>query len=156
MTRLISALIVLSVACTTGCQNNPADPPPPPPSDSRTYPSISVDRLEYLWNNATYMDVVFYELPVSLNQSTPDQIRTTIAHIGENVPSINPNCKPVGRIFFQVQGKNVEQADIYFQNGCTFYLWLDADGKATHANQFTQAGIDFYNNIYAQVEQMKQ
>lgn len=117
------------------------------------YPSISVDRLEYLWKNATYMDVVFYELPVALNQSTPEQIRSTIAHIAEDAPVIDPKCKPVGRIFFQVNGKNVEEADIYFQNGCTFYLWMK-DGKPTHANNFTQAGIEFYNNIYAQVQQM--
>lgn len=163
----LSSLILFScenkATTTTANEENLTNEAPVPGSagiassdaSQATYPSISIDRLEYLWNNANYMDVVFYELPVSLNQSTPEQIRSTIAHISEKPPIIDPNCKAVGRIFFQVDGVNVEEADIYFQNGCTFYLWLK-DGKPTHANTFTQAGIDFYNNIYAQVQQMNQ
>lgn len=164
MTRLIT-IIALSSLLLIACDNKSTDNKSAdtvlanevakPEAPQESYPSISVDRLEYLWNNATYMDVVFYELPVSLNQSTPEQIRSTIAHISETPPVIDPNCKPVGRIFFQVAGDNVEEADIYFQNGCTFYLWLK-DGKPTHANTFTKEGIDFYNNIYAQVQQMNQ
>lgn len=120
-----------------------------------SYPSISIDRLEYLWNNADYMDVVFYELPVSLNQSTQEQVRSTLAHISENPPVINPACKSVGRLFFQVKGKNVEEAEIYFENGCTYYVWLE-NGKPAYANLITKAGIDFYNNVYVQAQQLNQ
>lgn len=116
-----------------------------------SYPSIPVERLEYLWNNASYMDVVFYELPVSMNQSTLESIRTTLAHIAEEVPAISPNCKSIGRIFFQVGPKNVESAEIYFQPGCTFYLWLEND-KPTYANQMTEDGVAFYNNIFKSVQ----
>lgn len=119
------------------------------------YPSISIDRLEYLWNNATYMDVVFYQLPVSLNQSDNAQIRSTIAGVGEMPPVINPNCQSIGRIFFQVGGENVEQAEIYFNEGCTYYVWLENDQPA-YANEMTDAAINFYNNIFQQVQQAGQ
>lgn len=122
-----------------------------PAAATASYPSIPVERLEYLWNNATYMDVVFYELPVSMNQSSLESIRTTLAHIAEEVPAISPNCKSIGRIFFQVGQQNVESAEIYFQPGCTFYLWLEND-KPAYANQMTEDGVGFYNNIFKSVQ----
>jgi len=117
----------------------------------KTYPSIPIDRLEYLWNNSNYMDVVFYQLPVSLNQSTMEQIRSTIMGIGEGVPDISPQCQSIGRIFFQVDGENVETAEIYYQPGCTFYLWLE-DEQPAYANQMTEQAINFYSNIMQQVQ----
>ncbi|MEM8582724.1 MAG: hypothetical protein AAGF87_00575 [Bacteroidota bacterium] len=120
-------------------------------TSGKTYPSIPIDRLEYLWNNSNYMDVVFYQLPVSLNQSTMEQIRSTIMGIGEEVPAIDPACQSIGRIFFQVDGDNVETAEIFFQQGCTFYLWLE-DEQPAYANQMTEAGVNFYNNIMQQVQ----
>lgn len=155
--RYSSCLLIFGLLLLSGC-NDPGKKPAaatPTTAQPTSYPPISIDKLEYLWNNSTYMDVVFYELPVSLNQSTPEQIRATIAHISEETPVINPNCKSVGRIFFQVGGKNVEEAEIFFENGCTYYLWLK-DGKPFAANKINQSGIDFYNNVYAQVEQMNQ
>lgn len=116
-----------------------------------TYQSIPVERLLHLWENATHMDVVFYELPVSLNQSSLESIRTTLAHIAEEVPTISPNCKSIGRIFFQVGQENVESAEIYFQPGCTFYLWLEND-KPAYANQMDENGVKFYNNIFQSVK----
>lgn len=123
----------------------------PEATNNPAYPSIPIDRLEYLWNNSTYMDVVFYQLPVSLNQSTQDQVRSTLMGVGQEVSYIDPACQSIGRIFFQVGGENQETAEIYFQEGCTFYLWLE-DDKPAYANLMTEAGINFYNNILRQVQ----
>lgn len=122
------------------------------PTTGSTYPSIPLARLEYLWENVTYMDVIFYNLPVSLNQSSRDNIRSTLAQIAESTPTINPECQSIGRIFFQVEGKNVETAEIYFQQGCTYYVWLENEMPA-YANEMTEGGINFYNNIFKQVQE---
>lgn len=143
-TSNVDAASADETAPSTEVQNNT-------PTQMPEYPSISIDRLEHLWNNATYMDVVFYQLPVSLNQSDNAQIRSTIAGVGEKPPVINPNCQSIGRIFFQVGGENVEQAEIYFNEGCTYYVWLEDDQPA-YANEMTDAAINFYNNIFQQVQ----
>ncbi|MEM9834902.1 MAG: hypothetical protein AAF828_00285 [Bacteroidota bacterium] len=152
--RLWKSLMVVSVCCllllATSCQQKGSSAQTPAPAATAptpaTYESIPLERLQHLWNNATYMDVVFYELPFSLNQSSLDAIRSTLAHIAADAPTILPECKSIGRIFFQVDGKNVETAEIYFQQGCTFYLWLEND-KPAYANEFTEGGVAFYNNI---------
>lgn len=123
----------------------------PTATEGTSLPSIPIDRLEYLWNNADYLDVVFYELPASINQSTQDGIRTTIMHIGEQTPTLKPECKSIGRLFFQEKGKNIEQAEIYFQPGCAYYVWLEND-KPAYANVFTKEGVGFYYNIIESVK----
>lgn len=157
LSRLLFLACCLLLLCHCGNNNAAGNdstketPNTVPVATRASYPSIPVERLEYLWNNATYMDVVFYELPVSMNQSSLESIRSTLAHIAEEVPTISPDCKSVGRIFFQVGQQNVESAEIYFQAGCTFYLWLEND-KPAYANQLTEDGVAFYNNIFKSVQ----
>ncbi len=159
------SLLFFSLLLLSHCNQTPADAaatqttassqPAASSTTGKSYPSISLDRLQYLWDNASYMDVVFYELPISMNQSSLESIRTTLAHIAEETPVIAPNCKSIGRIFFQVGAKNVETAEIYFQPGCTCYLWLENDQPA-YANNMTEEGIAFYNNIFQSVQQQTQ
>ncbi|WP_020567577.1 hypothetical protein [Neolewinella persica] len=120
-----------------------------------TYPSIDLDRLVYLWENATYMDATFYTLPISINQSEPDQIKQTIATIGEDPIMLPTTCKAAGHIWFQVNGVNVEEADIYFSPGCVGYVWYE-EGKPAYSNQMTEVGANFYNNIINSVQQQQQ
>lgn len=156
MIRSLAALLLISLFCTCG---------PSPGKEAATetsavatsqpgvsYPSIELSRLEYLYDNATYMDATFYNLPVSINQSSLDQIRTTLGGIGVDPATIAANCSPAGHIWFQVNGKNVEEADIYFQEGCVAYVWYES-GKPAYSNQMTQAGAGFYQNIINSVQQ---
>lgn len=118
---------------------------------STTLPSIDVTRLEYLFTNATYMDATFYELPISINQSELPQIQQTIATVSTESMIMAPNCKAVGHIWFQVNGKNVEEADIYFEPDCVGYVWYE-NGKPAYSNRMTQEGVNFYGNIFQQVQ----
>jgi hypothetical protein len=154
MTRSFSALLLITLFCTCGPspeKETAVETPVAVASQSVSYSSISLDRLEYLYDNATYMDATFYNLPVSINQSSLEQIRTTLAGIGEAPATIAANCSPSGHIWFQVNGKNIEEADIYFQEGCVAYVWYE-NGKPAFGNEMTQNGIGFYQNIINSVK----
>ena len=148
--RSIFALLLLTTLCTCG---------PASSSDATTavaasqpYPSIDVTRLEYLFVNATYMDATFYDIPVSINQSELSQVQSTLGTISTEPMRIEPECKAVGHIWFQVNGKNIEEADIYFQAECAGYVWYE-DGKPAYSNKMTQAGLNFYGNITQSVQE---
>jgi len=113
-------------------------------------PSIGIPRLEHLWNNATYMDATFYDLPISINQSEIEQIRATIATVGSEPMAIPAGAKPIGHIWFQINGKNVEEADIFYQEDCVAYLWYE-NGQPAYSNQMTKDGVLFYDNIFKSV-----
>lgn len=116
------------------------------------YPPIPVEKLEYLFDNATYMDATFYQVPVSINQNTLDQIRSSLVLVGAEAPTINPSCQPIGHIWYQVNGVNVEEADIYLGDRCTYYVWYE-NGKPAYANGLTAEGLEFYYNIMRSVQE---
>lgn len=155
ITRSLAALLLTSLLCTCGPspeKETAAETPVTTAAQGVFYPSIEMSRLEYLYDNATYMDATFYNLPVSINQNSLPQIRTTLEGIGVDPATIAPSCSPTGHIWFQVEGKNIEEADIYFQQGCVAYVWYE-NGKPAYSNQMTQAGAGFYQNIINSVKQ---
>lgn len=158
MIRSILTLLLALLFCT--CAPSPetkeaSAQPPTATADNLSLPSIDFDRLAYLWENATYMDATFYTLPISINQSELNQIKQTIATVGEDPLTLPSTCKAAGHIWFQVNGVNVEEADIYFSPGCVGYVWYE-EGKPAYSNQMTEGGINFYNNIISSVQQQGQ
>ncbi|MEM9928361.1 MAG: hypothetical protein AAF840_00955 [Bacteroidota bacterium] len=158
MYRSLLTLLLLFLLCTCAPSPETAEAPaenPAPAANTAaavTYPSIDLDRLVYLYKNATYMDATFYNLPISINQSALEQIQQTIATVGEDPATIKPDCSAIGHIWFQVNGKNVEEADIYFQAGCIAYVWYE-NGKPAYSNMMTEGGVAFYNNIFSSLQQ---
>jgi len=126
-------------------QNNAAQ------QGERLYPSVPLDTLQMLFQQCDYVDYVFYYTNFSISQNQQGDIQQAIRHISEAVPVIKPGCKPIGRIFFQVEGENRLEADLYFEQGCTYYVFFQ-DGKPAYANEIMPAGIQFYNNIFSSVK----
>lgn len=129
---------------TANTTPTPAETAPAP-----TYPSIPADTIRALFNECDYIDYVFYYTNFSVSQKEKGDIQTAITYIASEAPKINPNCQSVGRVFYQVNGENRLEADLYFNpnQGCIYYLFLE-NGKPAYANRIMPAGIDFYNKIF--------
>lgn len=115
------------------------------------YPSVAEEKMKMLWDKCDYVDFVFYATNFSMSQNQQPAIRTTLQGISTLVPTINPSCQPIGRIFFQIEGVNEAEADIFIGQDCLYYLWLE-NGQYTYANMMTEKGVEFYQNIFAQVQ----
>lgn len=146
-----------SDAGTTGTAPaaNTAEVPASPATSSVSYPSIPLDTLMMLWEKCDYIDFVFYNLSFSMSQDEKEGIQSTLRHIAEDVPKINENCAPLGRIFFQVDGKNAAEADFYIGENCLYYIFYE-NGKKTYANLMTESGKNFFANIFAQMRNSQQ
>lgn len=130
----------------------PAETPAAPATAaSATYPSIAGETVKMLWDKCDYIDFVFYYLNFSMSQKVQNSIRATIAQISTAVPEIDPNCQPIGRIFFQSEGVNIMEADIFYSNGCAYYIFYE-DGKYAYANRMLPTAEKFYDNIFKQVQ----
>lgn len=124
-------------------------PPPAETTQVPTYPSIPADTIRALFNECDYIDYVFYYTNFSVSQKEKRDIQKAITYIASETPQFNPNCQPVGRIFFQVDGENRVEADLYFtpNQGCIYYLFYE-NGEPAYANRIMPAGIDFYTKIF--------
>jgi len=144
-----------------GCQEAPkkenqeaAATPATPAAGAVLYPSISIDTLKMLWTQCDYIDFVFYNLSIAVSQNEPNAVKSTLQHIAADVPAINNACKPEGRIFFQVAGRNALEGDFYLGANCAYYIWFKDGGKTPFAaNSMTQLGADFFKDLFSKALQ---
>ena len=116
------------------------------PVGEQLYPSLPLDTLQMLWDQCDYIDYVFYYKDFSVSQNKQQDIRASIRHISEQVPAIQAACQPIGRVFYQVQGENRLEADLYFNQGCTYFIFY-IKKKKTYANAMMPDGIQFFNQV---------
>lgn len=113
------------------------------------YPSITQEKMIYLYDNCDYIDFVFYTTNFSMSQNVQGAIRSTLGTISTTPAKIVSSCQPIGRVFFQVDGQNAEEADLFFGGACLYYLFLE-NGTYTYGNQMTEGGFGFYQKIFQQ------
>lgn len=147
------------IALLGACGGNTADgtaatetqtaPPAAENQQTISYPSLPIAKMQELYNSTDYIDFVFYYADFSMNQSNDKSIKATLAHVSNEVPTVYPSCKPIGSIFFQSQGKELMQAELYFSDKCVYYIWME-NGQRKYANKMTPAGFQFYQQVFSQ------
>ena len=153
--------VVLCVACEdTTKTETPSErvaipsAAPTPTVEYTRYESLPVERAKFMFENVDYIDYVFYELPFSLSVNTKNDIQNTIRQISSTGVAKIPACQPIGRLFFQVSGENVEQADFFFDdaNKCYYFLFVGEDGKYQYGNLMTDAAAGYYRRLFNNVK----
>ena len=122
-------------------------PPPPMP----------VQVAQMLWDSCTAIDYTFFELPISMSVDDQPTIRQNVRHIAlDGILDFAAGCKPIARIFFAKGTSIVLDADFYFQQNCTYYMYFKhGENKPIFANKMTQEGLDFFKSVSAQAAQIK-
>ncbi len=154
--RFIFPLLLLASLLFSQCQSGTTDQsqegtqteaPVTTETPASPYPSITQEKMMYLYENCDYIDFVFYTTNFSMSQNVQGAIRTTLGTVSTTPAKILSTCQPVGRVFFQVDGQNAEEADLFYGGACLYYLFLE-DGTYTYGNQLTEGGFEFYQNIF--------
>lgn len=117
------------------------------------HPSIENSLMQELMQKCTQIDYIFYNLPISISQTNPEAIKNNLNFVApQGVTMIPAGCKTMGRKFVNAEGETIIEADMYLNPsipGCSCYVF-HKDGKPAYANKMTQAGINFYMNVFQQ------
>lgn len=163
MSIRLSLLLFLVTCCLFQCKNEKPSTPTTvaptttaaAPAVTRTpYPSISQEKMLYLYDNCDYVDFVFYATNFSMSQNQQPAIRATLSGISTAPAEALSTCSPVGRVFFQVDGKNEAEADLFFGGDCLYYLWFE-EGQYKYGNRLSESGFNFYKQIFESVTTQK-
>jgi hypothetical protein len=137
-----------------GCNNKqkPENTAKGPTVEQSAIPGVPADVIQKLLDECTYIDYIFHTLPFSLSQNEDPSIDQNILFTDFNRPigKIPAGCKPIARKFFKIGGEFAYDVDVYFTNGCQFYVFVK-DNKPLYANYMTQEGINFYNKMISMV-----
>ena len=120
---------------------------------SEKLPSIGIDLMQKLFDKCNYVDYLFYESDFSMSMNNQQSIQQTLTHIAEQVPTLNPKCKSIGRVFYEIDGNTEIEAEIYFSNDCQYFVFIK-DQKRVYANNITADGVAHFNNIFSQARKM--
>lgn len=147
---LFSLFIVMACNQNEKPSNNTDQVTSTPATTAEQYPSMPVDTLRMLYDRTDYIDFVFYTEAFSISQSEKPSIQSSFAHISGEQAMLNPDCKPIGRIFYQIEGVNRFEAEFFLSQDCIYYLFYQ-NGKKMYASKMTQQGFNFFANIYKQI-----
>ena len=114
--------------------------------------SISIDDMKLLWDSCNQVDYIYYDLPISTSLSDQYSIQQSLRHVSEApVPlNVKNSCKPISRVFYKDDGEDLMEAEIYFSQGCSFFVFFK-DGKPAYSNLMTNDGIKHFNDILQKV-----
>lgn len=128
---------------------------PAPTAPAVTLPSVSLDLLKNIFNEGTQVDYIFYNYPFTMSLSDKPSIQFAVRHIAEQAAPLKPECKPMGRVSYQIKGDIVLDGDFYFSAGCTYFVF-EKDRVKTYANFMTDEGIKYFNEQIKNAVQMQQ
>jgi hypothetical protein len=115
-------------------------------------PAFPKAMLEKMFLEVDYIDYIFYKLPISASQDEKKSIQSNIMFTSLTAAgNISADCKPIGRKFYNSKGETIMSADIYFDNGCIAYVFLEGE-KPVYSSQITNDGITFYKSVIGQVK----
>ena len=109
--------------------------------------------MQKLFDQCNYVDYLFYESDFSMSMNNKQSIQQTLSHVSEQVPTLDPNCKSIGRVFYEIDGNTEIEAEIYFSNACQYFVFIK-DKKRVYANNITADGVAHFNNIFSQARKM--
>lgn len=157
-----SIIFILAVFIITSCNTDRKKATTSEASQSQQakqeskYSLSSLPQAEMLrlFQEATYIDYIFYDLPFSISQDNQPSIHANLKLISaEPLDYLPVNCKPIGREFFQISGDIAYEAELYFSDGCYGYVFLK-DEKPLYGNKISEEGMKFYTNIINQSKKM--
>lgn len=123
----------------------------PPVQNAVALQSIPKETIQNLWNTCTYIDYIFHTLPFSMSQDEQGSIRANLSYISPDAQAYIPgDCKPMARQMFHVNGEIVLEADVYLQDQCKFYVFVENE-KPVYANKMTDDALSFFSTMFQKV-----
>ena len=146
-------LIFFSFACNNNESTTASTTTAPVVQQTPTYPKIPAEIGRNLMENCTYIDVTFNNLPFSMSIDNKPGIRSNLALIDAQSPApvINPACQAMGKIFYDIDGQTVLTADIYYGDGCNYFVFYN-NNQPAFANKMTPDAVNYFTNILTQVK----
>jgi hypothetical protein len=158
MRSLHLAIPYVLVLLVYGCQGNSGDQAEDSTSATTTsaepLPPLPQEIRDTLFAYADYVDMIFYESPISASQSERNTVRSVVYFPSMEPATPNPNCKPTGRLSFMIQGRIACEADFYFTDNCKYFLFIEHE-EVVYGNKMSANAVNFFQNIISQAQTVK-
>jgi hypothetical protein len=119
------------------------------------YPALGNAEVSQLYASTDRVDIIFYDLPISVNQDDSRSAKNTALYVTPASPVVTVKCKPLGRLTWMSEGRIFKEADVYSGPGCQYLLFMENNSPVA-ANAMSKEGVDFFNNVISQAAKRTQ
>lgn len=142
----IFLLAITVFSCQNDASSKKETTVQPASSSEMNYPPLPEEDLLNLYKNTIAVDVIAYDLGISMSYNDAASIRPIMAMLKPAQASEKASCKSIGRISFMYASGLGEEAEMMIHNGCQSFVWLK-DGKKAYMNQLTDDGHQFFTRF---------
>ncbi|MBK9981666.1 MAG: hypothetical protein IPP15_04455 [Saprospiraceae bacterium] len=155
--QVTAVTFILFILCISSCRQSPKEgkeEEKPKTVTTSPYPSMSNEEITNLFSITDKVDMIFYNLPMSINQDDAKSAKNTVLYISPAPALMNAPCKALGRLSWISKGAIVKEADIYCDQGCQYFIFM-TDNKPVASNAMSESGVVFFNQILSQAAQQR-
>ncbi len=154
LAALTFILFIFSISSCGHSSKEGKEEEKPLAANSSPYPPISNAEITNLFSITDKVDMIFYNLPMSINQDDAKSAKNTALYVSPAPALMNAPCKALGRLSWISKGVIVKEADIYSDTGCQYFIFM-TDNKPVAANAMSESGVVFFNQILSQAAQQR-
>ena len=143
---LIILLFPFIIACGGGEAQPSTNEIPAAVIKVDTFVTMTPTQARYLFDNATKIDVLFTNLPVSLSQVKQSDVQGQVSFMGPGPVPKNLNCPETANIIYQADGEIIGDGKMYIEGDCHFIVFYEKD-KPPFAAYMNEQGMKFYTQI---------
>lgn len=119
-------------------------------------PVLPGEELARLANEATLIDFIFYDLPVSINFNDRGSIVQMCNFLSNQKPVKKANCHPIAIGIFTAGSEELRKADLYFDENCAYFAFHRTDGKGyEYESQLNAQGIQYFTKVIESTKSAK-
>ncbi len=114
-------------------------------------PSITLEEMQILYDQADYIDLIFYNMDFSMSVNTKNNVQRVVSFVDKSQPNPNFTCPTMGRIIFQKDGEILIEADMHMDKECDHFVFFK-NGKKAFVNNISDQGKAYFNQIFSKVK----
>ncbi len=148
-------LFILFITGFISCKNQNSPVDSSGKEETPALKSLSNQELTALYAATEKVDMIFYDLPISVNQEDAPSAKNSVLYVSPSAAVMNPACKPAGRLTFVSQGAIYKEADFYFGQGCNYFVFMEKN-QPVAVNAMAESGTEFFKRLIDQVQEKTQ
>lgn len=119
-------------------------------------PVLPGEEIAKLANEATLIDFIFYDLPVSVNFNERNSIVQMCNFLSNQAPVNKGQCQPIAVGIFTSGMDELAKADLFFDDKCAYFAFHNADGKGyAYENQLNAQGVQYFTKVLESAKSAK-
>jgi hypothetical protein len=99
-----------------------------------------------------FVDILLYNVDFSISLNESGSIQGLINSLAAGPATLNNSCQPIGRMFFNAQGKELIAGDLYLNPGvCTYVVFLEKNQRK-YASRMSDGAVTMFTNYLNNVK----